>query len=138
MAADAGRHLDGAGVEDPAERILEGMMFSIGEIRNRPVHAAAFGGDSAAWAAGRAVRAEALLRIGEAGVRPLVASALADGLLSEQDLVDLVDWIVRVLISYAAVPGDGGREPEDDPRPTAVVVPSRLRGHDERHRPGGR
>ncbi|MGD0391875.1 MAG: TetR/AcrR family transcriptional regulator [Acidimicrobiales bacterium] len=113
MAADAEVRLDRAGVDEPARRILEGMMYSIGEIRNRPVHAAAFGGDAAAWAAGRAIRTEALGRIGEASVRPLVASALADGLLSERDLVDLVDWIVRILISYAAVPGDGGRDPDE-------------------------
>ena len=113
MAADAESHLDRAGVVEPARRILEGMMYSIGEIRNRPVHAAAFGGDTAAWAAGRAIRTDALGRIGEASVRPLVASALAGGLLSERDLVDLVDWIVRILISYAAVPGDGGRDPDE-------------------------
>jgi AcrR family transcriptional regulator len=113
MAADAQARLDGDGIDDPAQRMLEGMMFSIGEIGKRPVHAAAFGGDSAAWAAGRAIRTEALRRIGEASVRPLVASALADGMLSERDLVDLVDWIVRVLISYASVPGDGGRGPAE-------------------------
>ncbi len=113
MAADAEGRLDRAGVDQPAQRILEGMMYSIGEIRNRPVHAAAFGGEAAAWAAGRAIRTDALRRIGEASVRPLVASALADGLLSERDLTDLVDWIVRILISYAVVPGDGGRHPDE-------------------------
>ena len=74
MAAAAQHHL--ADVVDPAERVLEGMMFAIAEIRNRPVHAAVFGGDSAAWAAGHAIREVALRRIGEAGLRPLVASAL--------------------------------------------------------------
>jgi hypothetical protein len=55
---------------------------------------------------------EALRQISEAEVRPLVASAPAGGRLSEQDVDDLVDWILRVIISYAAVPGDGGRDPE--------------------------
>lgn len=108
MAAAAQVHLRHVG--DPAERILEGMMFALGEIGRRPVHAAIFGGDSAAWAANRAIREEALRRIGDAGVRPLLASPLAEGTLSETDLSDLVDWILRVLISYAAVPGDGGRD----------------------------
>ena len=66
---------------------------------------------SAAWAAGRAIRMEALRGIGEAGVRPMVATALAEGRSREQDVEDLVDWILRILISYAAVPGDGGRDP---------------------------
>jgi AcrR family transcriptional regulator len=111
IAAAAQAHL--ADVADPAERMLEGMMFSIGEIQSRPVHAAVFGGDSAAWAASQAIRELALRRIGEAGLRPFLASALVDGTLSEDGMVDLVDWILRILISYAAVPGDGGRQPDD-------------------------
>lgn len=107
MAAEAREHL--AALDDPAERVIEGMLFSIGQIRDRPVHAAVFGGDSAAWAAGRAFQEEALRRIGDAGVRPLLAPALAAGTLSEDDVADLVDWILRILISFAAVPGDGGR-----------------------------
>jgi AcrR family transcriptional regulator len=111
MAAEAREHL--AGFDDPAERVIEGMLFSIGQIRKRPVHAAVFGGDSAAWAAGQAIQEEALKRIGDAAVRPALAPALADGSLSEEDVADLVDWILRILISFAAVPGDGGRSPEE-------------------------
>src|SRR3954453_9855168 len=44
MAADAETHL--AGVADPAERVIEGMVFAIGEIGRRPVHAAVFTTDS--------------------------------------------------------------------------------------------
>ncbi len=113
MAADARAHLEALAVTDPGEATVEGMMFAISQIRSRPVHAAVFGGDSAAWAAGQAIRMEALQRIGEAGVRPLVAAALAEGSLSERDLRDLVDWILRILISYAAVPGDGDRHPDE-------------------------
>jgi AcrR family transcriptional regulator len=118
MAADADVHL--ATVQDPVERILEGMMFAIEEIGQRPVHAAVFGGDSAAWAATQAMHVEALRHIGEAGVRPLLASSLADGSISEQDMADLIDWILRILISYAAVPGDGGRQPEEIRRQLAA------------------
>ncbi len=118
IAADAEVHL--AQVEDPLERILEGMMFSIEEIGRRPVHAAVFGGDSAAWAATQAIRVEALRRIGEAGVRPLLDSYISDGTLSEQDVTDMVDWIIRILISYSAVPGNGGRQPDEVRRQLAT------------------
>jgi len=111
MAADAEVHL--ALTEDPLERILEGMMYSLSEIGRRPVHAAVFGGDSAAWAATQAIRVEALRRIGEDGVRPLLDSSISDGTVSEQDMKDLVDWILRILISYAAVPGPGAMAPAD-------------------------
>jgi AcrR family transcriptional regulator len=110
MAVDAELHL--ASVKDPLERILEGMIFSIEQIGRRPVHAAVFGGDSAAWAATQAIRVEALRRIGEAGIRPLLDSSFAGETVSEQDMTDLVDWILRILISYSAVPGAGGRQPD--------------------------
>jgi AcrR family transcriptional regulator len=123
MAAEARVHL--AGIADPADQVIEGMLFSIGQIRSRPVHAAVFGGDSAAWAAGQAFQEEALRLIGDAGVRPLLAPALADGTLSEEDVADLVDWILRILISYAAVPGDGGRtHPEIRRQLTAWFLPA--------------
>jgi AcrR family transcriptional regulator len=118
MAADAELHL--ARVTDPLERILEGMMFSIKEIGRRPVHAAVFGGDSVAWAATQAIHVEALRRIGEAGVRPLLASSITDGTVSERDMRDLVDWILRILISYAVVPGSGGRRPAEVRRQLAA------------------
>ena len=113
MSEDARAHLDSLSLTDPGERTLEGMMFAIDQIRSRPVHAAVFGGESAAWAAGQAIRMAALRRIGEAGVSPLVAAALADGSLSERDVEDLVDWNQRILISYAAVPGYGDRPPAE-------------------------
>jgi len=123
MAADAEVHL--ADIVDPLERILEGMMFCIEEIGRRPVHAAVFGGDSGAWAAAQAINMATLRRIGEAGIRPLLESSLADGTVSERDAMDLVDWIVRILISYAAVPGNGGRRPTEVRRQlTAWFLPA--------------
>jgi AcrR family transcriptional regulator len=118
MAADAEVHL--ARVADPLDRILEGMLFSIKEIGRRPVHAAVFGGDSSAWAATQAIQVEALRRIGESGVRPLLDSSLAGGSMTDRDMRDLVDWILRILISYAAVPGHGGRRPADMRRQLAA------------------
>jgi AcrR family transcriptional regulator len=123
MAADAEVHL--AGIVDPLERILEGMMFCLEEIGRRPVHAAVFSGDSGAWAATQAINMATLRRIGEAGIRPLLESSLADGSVSERDMMDLVDWIVRILISYAAVPGNGGRRPVEVRRQlTAWFLPA--------------
>jgi AcrR family transcriptional regulator len=132
MVADADRHL--AGMEDPVERVLEGMLFSIEEIKRRPVHGAVFGGDARAWASTQAIQTEALHRIGQACVRPLLGSSLLDQSVSDTDMADLVDWILRILISYAAVPGDGGRHIGDIRRQLAAwFVPAfeiRLGGTD--------
>jgi AcrR family transcriptional regulator len=126
MAAEAAGHL--ASIDDPASRLVESMIFSIGQITTRPVHAAIFSGDSAAWAAGRAFRTEALRRIGETAVRPLLRPATDAGGLSAEEVSDLVDWILRVLISYAAIPGPAGRTADDVRRQlTALFLPGFVR-----------
>ena len=85
-------------------------MFAIGEIRSRPVHAAVFGGDCGGLGRRQAIRMEALRRIGEAGRAPPGGPGPGRRLaLRARTSTDLVDWILRILISYAAVPGDGGR-----------------------------
>jgi len=137
MAAEARAHL--SGFADPAEQVIEGMLFSIDQIRSRPLHAAVFGGDAAAWAAGQAFQEEALRLIGDAGVRPLLAPALADGTLTEADVADLVDWILRILLSYATVPGDGGRRPDEIRRQlTRCFLPAFAALAGTGRTPGGR
>src|SRR3954470_13815865 len=111
MMRDAEQHL--ADVEDPGQRIVEGMLFSIGEITRRPVHAAVFTTDSAGWAATKALRVDALRRLGEAGIRPMLASAQSGTAVSDQQIDDLVDWMLRILISYAAIPGPGDLTTDD-------------------------
>jgi len=111
MAADAEQHL--ATIDDPAERLVEGMVFAIGEISRRPVHATVFTTDSAGWAATQALRVSALHHLGEAGIRPLLAPAEDAGLITEQAIDDLVDWMLRILISYAAIPGPADLTPAD-------------------------
>ncbi len=111
MAAEAETFL--AAIDDPAERIVEGIVFSVRQVRDRPVHAAVFGGDAAAWATGQAFQEEALRRIGDAGLRPMLVPALDAGTLTESEFADLIDWILRVLISYAVIPGTGGRSPDE-------------------------
>ena len=111
MAAEASAYL--AGVSDPAERLIESMVFSVSRICGRPVHAAIFTGESAAWAAGRAIGMDALRRIGATAIRPLLGPAIDSGALPPGSVADLVDWILRVLLSYAAVPGPAPLQPGD-------------------------
>ena len=92
-------------IEHPADQLIEGMVFSIEQIRSRPVHSAVFSSDAAGWIAARALRTSAMRRLGEIGVRPPLEPALEAGTMTEQDLDDLVEWVLRILISYAAVPG---------------------------------
>jgi AcrR family transcriptional regulator len=111
MAAQAQEHL--AGIDDEAERLIESMMFSIDQIRSRPAHAAIFTGESTARTAGTVMRMSALRRIGVSAVRPLLSHALDSGALSDEEVADLVDWILRVLLSYAAIPGPADLAPPD-------------------------
>jgi AcrR family transcriptional regulator len=111
MAAEAAEYL--AGIVDPAERLVESMVFSISRICDRPVHAAIFTGESAAWAAGQAIRMDALRRIGETAIRPLLGPAIDSGALPAAAVGDLIDWILRILLSYAAIPGPADLQPAD-------------------------
>ena len=111
MAAEASAEL--ASIADPADRLVESMVFSISRIGDRPVHAAIFSGESAAWAAGRAIRMDALRRIGEAEIRPLLGPAIDGGLLPPDAVADLIDWMLRILLSYAAIPGPAELRPDD-------------------------
>jgi len=125
MAHDAEQHL--AHIDDPAERVVEGMVFAIGEIGRRPVHAAVFTTDSAGWAASQALRLSALRQLGEAGIRPLLARAEAGaaGSIDALAIDDLVDWMLRILISYASVPGPADLEPGDIRRQlTSLFLPA--------------
>lgn len=115
MVVEARAHL--GTMADPAARLIESIMFSISAIRKRPVHAAIFTGESAAWAARRAIRVEALRRLSEGGLR-LMMSTVTDpapgrAAMSDEQIEDLADWILRILMSYAAVPGPGDREPAE-------------------------
>lgn len=113
MFVDAEAHLDALDLATPADRTVEGMVFCIGEIRTRPVHAAIFTTESAAWVASRAIRTTALRHLGETGIRPLFEPALAAGAVTEGQLDDLVEWILRILLSYASVPGHDGLDADD-------------------------
>jgi AcrR family transcriptional regulator len=103
MSADAADLL--ASVTDPSLRLVEGMVFAIQEVQRRPVHAALFSTGDADWSARRAIRATSLRRISEDAIRPLI-DVTGTG-LAEPELGDLVDWILRLIISYATVPGPG-------------------------------
>jgi TetR/AcrR family transcriptional regulator len=103
MAAEASARL--AGLADPAPRLIESMLSSISRICDRPLRAAIFAGESAARAAGRAIRMDALRRIGQTAIRPLLGTATDSGGLPGAALDDLRDWILRILLSYAAIPG---------------------------------
>ncbi len=122
MARDGEIHL--AGITDPAERVVEGMLFAIEQVRLRPVHAAVFTSDSAGWAATQAVSLAALRQLGEAGIRPVLGPT-SNGAVDDQVISDLVDWMLRILISYAAVPGRAGLDRDDIRRQlTTLFLPA--------------
>lgn len=123
MARDSEAHL--AGIADPSEQLVEGMLFAIDQIRHRPVHAAVFTSDSAGWAVTQALSVDALRRLGEAGIRPMLGPSQPEGAEATRAMADLVDYMLRVLISYAVVPGRGGLDTADIRRQlTTLFLPA--------------
>ena len=70
MLADAAAQTQAT--DHPVDQVIEGMVHAVREVQRRPVHAAVFGDESAGWVAGRALRLQAMRRLGEQGVRPAI------------------------------------------------------------------
>ncbi len=98
------KHL--ARVEEVDTWIVEGMLFCIRELPKRPIHQMLFAPEAAGLTAAFTLSSKQLFGIGEAFVRPILEPARAQGLLRDElDTQDILEWIIRIVLSYLTVPG---------------------------------
>jgi len=73
-----------------------------------------------------------MLDIGNEILRPMFEPARREGLLQANlDLDSLMEWVLRILMSYLAVPGPDGRTEEDLRRLLrGMLLPAVLAGGD--------
>jgi len=100
--------------DDVGSWLVEGILFCLHEIPKRPLlgqflHPQEFG------AASRLVlTSDHMLAIGSEILRPIFEPARREGLLQEDvELDSLIEWVLRILMSYLAVPGPPTRSEED-------------------------
>ena len=126
VAVEAELHL--RRFDDVGSWIVEGMLFCLGEIPRRPVLAMLLAPEDVGRTSRLILTSEQLLAIGADMLRPIFEPAHRAGLLRESvELNTLMDWVLRVLMSYLTVPSHLARN-EDEMRHLlrAMILPAVL------------
>jgi AcrR family transcriptional regulator len=119
IVREAGRLAAEAEVElrrfdDVGSWIVEGMLFCLREIPRRPLLAMLFAPEEVGVASRLVLTSERLLEIGAGILRPMFEPARRRGLLRESvEIEALIEWVLRVLLSYLTVPSHLARTDEE-------------------------
>jgi AcrR family transcriptional regulator len=110
-AADALDHLQR--FDDIGDWVVEGILFCLHDVPRRPVLAQLGAPQDLAAASRLVLGSERLLAIGSDILRPMFERARAEGLLAPSvELDDFIEWVLRILMSFLAVPGPAERDEE--------------------------
>jgi AcrR family transcriptional regulator len=118
-ARDAGRTASDAELylqqfDDVGSWTVEGMLFCLREIPKRPVLAQFLAPREFGAASRLILTSERMLAIGAEMLRPMFEPARREGLLAQNlELNSLIEWVLRILMSYLAAPGPPSRTEED-------------------------
>ena len=90
------------------------LVFCLREIPKRPVLSQFLAPQELGAASRLILTSERMLDIGNEILRPMFEPARREGLLQANlDLDSLMEWVLRILMSYLAVPGPATRTEED-------------------------
>ena len=110
-AADAIDHLQQ--FDDVGSWVVEGVLFCLREVPKRPVLAQLGAPQDLATASRLVLSSERLLAIGSDILRPMFERARRDGLVAaDVELDAFIEWVLRILMSFLAVPGPEDRDEE--------------------------
>jgi AcrR family transcriptional regulator len=100
--------------DDVGSWIVEGMLFCLREIPKRPVLSQFLAPQEFGAASRLILTSERMLAIGAEMLRPIFEPARRECLLQQGlELDSLMEWVLRILMSYLAVPGPAARTEED-------------------------
>lgn len=90
-----------AHIDDLVEFLVEGMVFCLVEAPKMPLYPYGFGEEGAVLTSRLSISSEEVLALGAEIIRPFYEKAVQRGVLrSSVDPVSLVEWVVRILLSY--------------------------------------
>lgn len=91
--------------DDVGSWLVEGMLFCLEEIPRRPLLAMLVVPEGVGLASRLVLTSQQLLEIGADLLRPIFEPAREAGLLQESvELEALMEWVLRILLSYLTVP----------------------------------
>jgi AcrR family transcriptional regulator len=100
--------------DDVGSWIVEGMLFCLREIPKRPVLSQFLAPQEFGAASRLILTSERMLAIGAEILRPMFEPARREGRLQQDlELDALMEWVLRILMSYLTVPGPPSRTEED-------------------------
>jgi AcrR family transcriptional regulator len=100
--------------DDVGSWIVEGMLLCLREIPRRPLLAMLFAPEEVGMASRLVLISERLLEIGADILRPMFEPARRRGLLRESvEIEALIEWVLRILMSYLTVPSHRARSEEE-------------------------
>jgi AcrR family transcriptional regulator len=100
--------------DDVGSWIVEGMLFCLREIPKRPVLSQFLAPQEFGSASRLILTSEHMLEIGSEMLRPMFEPARREGILQQDlELDSLMEWVLRILMSFLAVPGPPSRSEED-------------------------
>jgi AcrR family transcriptional regulator len=101
------------GIEDPAEHVIEGLLYVLDEIPRRPLHAHLFTDSGGPWVLSQTMSAENLDQICVEMLLAMPGLKLAQGAENRRRINFLSEWILRLLASYAIVPSHIARNRDE-------------------------
>jgi AcrR family transcriptional regulator len=100
--------------DDVGSWLVEGILFCLREIPKRPVLSQFLVPHELGAASRMVLTSDRMLAIGAEILRPMFEPARRAGLLQQNlELDSLIEWVLRILMSYLAVPGPPSRSEED-------------------------
>ena len=111
MVADCEKRL--AGIEDPAEHMIEGILYVLDEIVRRPLHAHLFTEPNGSWVLSQTMAAENLHGICVQLLGAMPGLNLPSSRDADTRIAYLAEWILRILASYAIAPSQLARNRDD-------------------------
>jgi AcrR family transcriptional regulator len=100
--------------DDVGSWIVEGMLFCLREIPSRPVLSQFLAPQELGAASRMVLTSDRMLAIGDEILRPMFEPARREGLLQQDlELRSLIEWVLRILMSYLTVPGPPARSEDD-------------------------
>lgn len=111
MVTDSEKKL--AGITDPAEHTIEGILYVLDEIVRRPLHAHLFAESGEAWALSQVLGTDDMLDLSRQMILTMPGMPKALDRDGQEKVTHLAEWILRILTSYAAAPSQLARNRDE-------------------------